>query len=144
MTFSYKTFGLGFAATCLISELTWMRQKASSSHMRVYLIGTGIFMSILQAGCKKTEANRTDNTFGQSEMWVWFVLATLDFVIPALPWSWEMCQLAVPWKHCCKKSGFESCTAVICPQDKISFWVWVVLFKEQCPLFTSSGDFCQN
>lgn len=36
-----------------------MMQKASTSHMRVYLIGT-CKMSILQAAGKKT--NRTDNT----------------------------------------------------------------------------------
>lgn len=54
-------------------------------------------------------------------MWVRFVLATLDFVIPALPWNQEMCQHAVPWKYCGKESGCESCTAVICPQDKITF-----------------------
>lgn len=61
------------------------------------------------------------HVFDQHKTWVRCVLPTLDFVIPALPLKQQMCHLAVQWKYCSNNAGFESCSVVICLQDKITF-----------------------
>lgn len=59
---SYKTFGFGFAATCLIRVNLNKERKFLVLTLRAFVKGIDIFMPILQAGCKRRVANRTDFT----------------------------------------------------------------------------------
>lgn len=128
---SCKAFALVFAAACLIFGLTWMRKESfqllHSSFSQRNWYHYAYFTIRMQ---EESEEQNRFHLSDQHEMWVRYVLPTLDFVIPVPSLKQEMCHLTAQWKYCGNDPGFESWAAAIYPKIKPLFWVQVALFKE--------------